>query len=97
MSGTTRLRTLLREPGMLVAPGCVNPISALIVKHLGFQAVYVTGSGMETAMLGHPDMGLKTLTETTVHVGRIADASGLPVIVDGRGRVWQLRQHGTDG
>ena len=82
MSGTTRLRTLLREPGMLVAPGCVDPISALIVKHLGFQAVYVTGSGMETAMLGHPDMGLKTLTETTVHVGRIADASGLPVIVD---------------
>ena len=34
-------------------------------------------------MLGHPDIGLKTMTETTVQVGRIADATGIPVICDG--------------
>ena len=82
MRATTQLRDVLKEPGMLVAPGCVDAISGLIVKHLGFKAVYVTGAGMEATMLGHPDIGLKTLTETTIQVGRIADATGLPVICD---------------
>ena len=41
------------------------------------------GSAAEAVMLGHPDMGLKTLTETTIQAGRIADATGLPVICDG--------------
>ena len=82
MKATTQLRNLLKEPEMLVAPGCVDAISGLINKYLGFKAVYVTGSGMEATMMGNPDMGLKTLTETTTHVGRIADATGLPVISD---------------
>ena len=83
MKATTQLRNLLQEPGLLVAPGCTDTISALVNKHLGFKAVYVSGSGIEAGMLGNPDLGLKTLTETTTQVGRIADATGLPVICDG--------------
>ena len=82
MKATTQLRNLLKEPGMLVAPGCVDTISALVNRYIGFKAVYVTGSGTEAAMLGYPDMGLKTLTEITTQAGRIADATGLPVICD---------------
>ena len=82
MRATAQLRDLLKGPGMVVAPGCVDPISARINEHAGFKAVYVTGSGMEAAILGHPDLGLKTLTETTVHAGRITDAVGIPVICD---------------
>ena len=83
MKATTELRNLLKEPGMLVAPGCVDAISGLVNKHFGFKAIYTTGSGMEAVMLGHPDMGLKTLTETTVHVGHIVEATGIPLISDG--------------
>lgn len=85
MKATTRLRKLLKEPGMLAVPGCYDSVTALISEHLGFQAVYVGGYAAEAVMLGHPDMGLKTLTETTIQAGRIADAVGLPVICDGEG------------
>ncbi len=83
MKGTTQLRDLLKEPGMLAVPGCYDSVSALIHKQLGFKAVYMGGSAAEAVMFGHPDMGLKTLTETTTQAGRIADATGLPVICDG--------------
>ena len=82
MKATTQLRVLLKEPGMLVAPGCVDTISGLVNRYVGFKAVYVTGSGTEATMLGYPDIGLKTLTEITTQAGRIADATELPVICD---------------
>ena len=82
MRVTTQLRNLLEDPDMLVAPGCFDAISGLINRQLGFKAIYVTGSGLEATMLGNPDVGLKTLTETTIQAGRIADATGLPVICD---------------
>ena len=50
MRSTTQLRNLLKEPGMVVAPGCFDAVSGLIIKHLGFKATYVTGSGMEATM-----------------------------------------------
>ena len=65
MKATTQLRKLLEEPRMVAAPGCVDTISALVNKYVGFKAVYITGSGTEAAMLGYPDVGLKTLTEIT--------------------------------
>ena len=83
MKATTRLRHLLKQPGLLVAPGCVDAISGLVNKYFGFDAVYVTGSGTGAAMLGYPDLGLVTLTEATAQAGRIADATGIPVICDG--------------
>ena len=82
MKATSQLRDLLKEPGLLVAPGCVDAVSGLAVKQQGFKAAYVTGSGIEASLFGHPDLGLKTLTETTSHAGRIADATGIPVICD---------------
>lgn len=82
MKASTQLRELLRDPGMVVAPGCIDPISGLICKQVGFKALYITGSGTEAAMLGNPDLGLKTLTEITTLAGRVADATGLPVICD---------------
>ena len=68
---------------MVVAPGCFDAVSGLIIKHLGFKATYVTGSGMEATMHGYPDLGLQTLTEVTTHAADIASATELPVICDG--------------
>jgi 2-methylisocitrate lyase-like PEP mutase family enzyme len=79
---TTRLRELLREPGMIVAPGVADALNARLVAAEGFQAIYMTGGGTSAVRLGMPDVGLLTMPEMVDNAGRIADASGLPVVAD---------------
>ena len=79
---TTRLRELLAAPGMVVAPGVADALNARLVAAEGFQAVYMTGGGTSAVRLGMPDVGLLTLPEMADNAGRIADASGLPVVAD---------------
>ena len=43
----------------------------------------MTGAGTTAVRLGMPDVGLLTLTEMADNAGRIAEASGLPLIADG--------------
>lgn len=79
---TTRLRELLAQPGVLVAPGVADALNARLVAAEGFQALYMTGGGTSAVRLGMPDVGLLTLPEMADNAGRIADASGLPVVSD---------------
>lgn len=79
---TTRLRELLREPGMIVAPGVADALNARLVAAEGFKAIYMTGGGTSAVRLGMPDVGLLTMPEMVDNAGRIADASGLPVVAD---------------
>lgn len=79
---TTRLRELLAQPGVLVAPGVADALNARLVAAEGFQAIYMTGGGTSAVRLGMPDVGLLTLPEMVDNAGRIADASGLPVVSD---------------
>jgi 2-methylisocitrate lyase-like PEP mutase family enzyme len=79
---TTRLRELLREPGMVVAPGVADALNARLVAAEGFKAIYMTGGGTSAVRLGMPDVGLLTMPEMVDNAGRIADASGLPVVAD---------------
>jgi carboxyvinyl-carboxyphosphonate phosphorylmutase len=79
---TTRLRELIDAPGLVVAPGVADALNARLVAAEGFQAIYMTGGGTSAVRLGMPDVGLLTLPEMADNAGRIADASGLPVIAD---------------
>lgn len=79
---TTRLRALLRERRPLVVPGCYNPLSARILEHVGFPAVYMSGYGTSLTMLGLPDAGLATLSEMTLNARLVAAAVRVPVIAD---------------
>lgn len=79
---TTRLRELLALPDVLVAPGVADALNARLVAAEGFQALYMTGGGTSAVRLGMPDVGLLTLPEMADNAGRIADASGLPVVSD---------------
>jgi 2-methylisocitrate lyase-like PEP mutase family enzyme len=95
MRPTTRLRQLLDRPGALVAPGVADALNARLVAKHGFDAVYMTGAGTTATRLGMPDVGLLTMTEMVDNAGRIADASGLPVISDadtGYGGVLNVRR-----
>ena len=79
---TTRFRTLLSQPGCVVAPGVADALAARLVALEGFDAVYMTGFGTSLTRLGAPDVGLLTATEMVENATRIVDASGLPVIAD---------------
>lgn len=77
------LRDLLKEPGIIVAPGAHNAFTAKIIEQSGgFQAVYVTGSGTTMSLIGAPDIGLLTMTEMVTQAKNINMAVSLPVIAD---------------
>jgi 2-methylisocitrate lyase-like PEP mutase family enzyme len=81
MNAAGRFRELLRQDGMVVAPGAYDCITARLIEKAGFAAVYMTGAGT-AATLGYPDYGLVTMSEMVGNAGRIAAAVSLPVIAD---------------
>ena len=81
MTQASRFRALLKQGGMIVAPGAYDCITAKLIEQAGFPAVYMTGAGT-AATLGYPDFGLVTMSEMVANAGRIATAVGLPVIAD---------------
>ena len=81
MTPASKLRALLRAPGMVVAPGAYDGLTAMLVAQAGFPAVYMTGAGTSVAH-GYPDFGLLTATEMTANAARMARAVDVPVIAD---------------
>lgn len=79
---TDQLRQSIAAPDILVAPGSFDCITARLVEKAGFQAVYVTGSGVSMSALGAPDVGLMSYGEILDRVQRIADVVSIPVIAD---------------
>lgn len=81
MTPAAKLRALLRGEAIVVAPGAYDGLTGRLIASAGFEAAYMTGAGT-AAGLGYPDFGLLTMTEMAENAGRIAVASGLPVIAD---------------
>ena len=67
--------------GTVMCPGAFNALVARVVAKAGFDSVYISG-GATANVAGYPDIGLITLTEMCRTIREIADASGLPVVVD---------------
>jgi methylisocitrate lyase len=82
MRPTTRLRQLIAQPGIIVAPGAADALVAKLIEEAGFPAVYITGAGIANTQLGLPDIGLTTMTEVVQQAGRIAQAVSIPCIAD---------------
>jgi 2-methylisocitrate lyase-like PEP mutase family enzyme len=81
-STRSRLRTSLADDKPLVAPGVYNALFARLVEECGFSAVYLSGAGVANSLLGAPDVGLTTLSETVALTDLIRQAVDIPVIVD---------------
>ena len=95
MRATAKLRQLLREPGIIIAPGAYDCLTARIIEQAGFPAVYMTGAGTSVARLGFPDLALATMTEMTANAADIAASVAIPVIADadtGYGGVLNVRR-----
>ena len=82
MPATTKFRQLLKEPGIITAPGAYDCLSANLIENAGFPAVYMTGAGTSIAALGYPDLGLATMTEMVGNAAGIVEAVEVPVIAD---------------
>jgi 2-methylisocitrate lyase-like PEP mutase family enzyme len=82
-STSPSLRERLMQPGLLVAPGVYDMVSARIAEAVGFEALYMTGFGVVASYLGLPDAGLATYSDMVSRVRTIADGTRLPLIADG--------------
>lgn len=81
---TTHPGRILRDKmsqGTVMAPGAFNALVARAVGRSGFDACYISG-GATANVAGYPDIGLITLTEMCRTIREIAQASGVPTIVD---------------
>ena len=82
MSKAGRLRSLLRQPGLLVAPEAYTVIAGKLAEARGFEAIYIGGNMMSMTYLGVPDWGVITTTDMVEIAGRIAREVSIPAIVD---------------
>ena len=72
---------IARRAGLMV-PGAYDGVSARLVEHAGFEAVYMTGYGTSASRLGLPDLGFAGLAEMVENVRQIAAAVRIPLIAD---------------
>jgi 2-methylisocitrate lyase-like PEP mutase family enzyme len=82
VSAGARFRRLMQQNACLVTTGCYDALSARIAEHVGFEAIAISGFGVEAALLGRPDVGLLTLTELVDQARRIAEAVAVPITCD---------------
>jgi len=82
LSAGSRFRALMQEHGCLATPGVFDALSARVAEKVGFPALAISGFGVETALLGRPDLGLLTLTELVEQARRITGAVDVPITCD---------------
>jgi 2-methylisocitrate lyase-like PEP mutase family enzyme len=81
MRASTRFRQRLTAPGIIVAPGCYDGLSARLVQEAGFDTTYASGGAIARSG-GIPDLGLLSFTEIGDRLAQIVDAVDIPVIAD---------------
>lgn len=83
MRKTTRLKSLIARPEILIMPGAYDPISARLIELAGFEAVQCTGLGITAASLGLPDFSVLGMSDMAARTAHIVRATELPVMADG--------------
>lgn len=81
MNQAQRLRAMLAQPGMIVAPGVYDGMSARLGRMAGFEALYATGGGIARST-GVPDINLLDPGQIVQRLTEICDAVDCPVIGD---------------
>lgn len=78
-----RLRASITAPQILALPGVFDGFSARLVRHMGFDAAFVSGAGISEARLGLPDVGLMGLDENVAACRALVAATDLVLLADG--------------
>jgi len=77
-----KFRDALAAEQPLQIPGAINANHALLARHAGYRAIYLSGGGVAAGSLGLPDLGITGLEDVLVDVRRITDVCDLPLLVD---------------
>ncbi|KAF8229057.1 Phosphoenolpyruvate/pyruvate domain-containing protein [Tricholoma matsutake] len=79
----TRLRQMLARPGIIVAPGICDGISARCALEAGFDCLYQSGAATTASRLGQPDLAIATMNDF-VQAGQMISSLSptTPVIAD---------------
>ncbi|KAF5345194.1 hypothetical protein D9758_009712 [Tetrapyrgos nigripes] len=79
----TRLRQMLARPGIVIAPGICDGISARCALEAGFNCLYQSGAATTASRLGGPDLAIATLNDF-VQAGAMVSSlnPSVPVIAD---------------
>ncbi|ESK97374.1 oxaloacetate acetylhydrolase [Moniliophthora roreri MCA 2997] len=80
---STRLRQMLARPGIVVAPGICDGISARCALEAGFECLYQSGAATTASRLGQPDLAIATLNDFA-EAGQMVSSlnPSVPVIAD---------------
>lgn len=78
---SARFLELMTSRQLLKIPGVHDGLAGLMARHVGFQALYLSGAAF-TASQGLPDLGLIHSTEMAAKAHEIIRATNLPLLVD---------------
>ncbi|KAF8552936.1 phosphoenolpyruvate pyruvate domain-containing protein [Imleria badia] len=79
----TRLRQMLARPGIVIAPGICDGISARCALEAGFDCLYQSGAATTASRLGQPDLAIATLNDFVQSAQMVCGLSPTtPVIAD---------------
>ncbi|KAJ6593422.1 Pyruvate/Phosphoenolpyruvate kinase-like domain-containing protein [Mycena capillaripes] len=79
----TRLRQMLARPGIIVAPGICDGISARCAIEAGFECLYQSGAATTASRLGQPDLAIATLNDFVGAAEMVCSLDPtMPVIAD---------------
>jgi 2-methylisocitrate lyase-like PEP mutase family enzyme len=81
-SAGARLRQLLEGPACLVLPGVYDALTAKLAERAGFEAIYLTGSGVSYSQLGLPDLSYVGLRDMLDRAWTLAGAVSIPILAD---------------
>ena len=76
------LQRALTAPGILMAPGVYDALTAALAEAAGFPALYLSGAAVAYTKLGRPDIGLTSVSEMADTLALIRDRVDLPVLID---------------
>lgn len=77
------LRTALKAPEAVLAPGCYDALTASLVQRAGFNTAYLSGASIAYTKLGQPDIGLVSAAEVADTIATIRDRNPtLSLVVD---------------
>jgi 2-methylisocitrate lyase-like PEP mutase family enzyme len=77
-----RLRALLADSKGAIAPGVTDALFARLAQDCGYGAVHLSGNAIHKNFC-LPDRNLLTATQIGQRIGQIAEATDIPLIVDG--------------
>lgn len=82
MNAARKLRELLMEPEILMAPGIYDGISAKVCEDAGFKAGYLSGAGIAAGYLGEPDIGFVGGSDVANVARHISVNRNIPFLAD---------------